>query len=144
MFWVVSEIVTPLISATNSTARFFRLSCGLLVFSTIYTFNGYFATMKSVGMGWLGGWRMPMSLGVKRVTSSCASFRHICDGPVNAVMFRGVLVLFCFLTKQSTGKVVGEKSRKGRGLIKHQGKNRANNRQGKVKHIDLNTQEQGR
>lgn len=42
--------------------------------------------------------------------------------------------MFCFFTKKQTGNVVGEKSRKGRGLIKHQGKNRANNRQDKVKH----------
>lgn len=71
-----------------------------------------------------------MSLAVKRVTSSCMSFRHICDGPLNAEMYLFFFfILFCFLllcfvffTKKQTRNVVGEKSRKGRGLIKHQGK----------------------
>lgn len=46
--------------------------------------------------------------------------------------------VFCFLNQIC----VAEK--KNKRLIKHQGANRANNRQDKVKHIDLNTQEQGK
>lgn len=100
----------------------FRGLCGLLVFSSVHTVNGLpLFCLHEKGAS-----------AVKTFTVSCVRLGRICDACLGSAR--------CFLFFKP-GKCCWEKNKR---LIKHQGANRANNRQDKVKHIDLNTQEQGK
>lgn len=97
----------------------FRGLCGLLVFSSVHTVNGLpLFCLHEKGTS-----------AVKMFMVSCVKFGCICDACLDSAR--------CFLFFKP-GRCRWEKKKR---LIK-QGTNRANNRQDKVKHIDLNTQEQ--